>query len=392
MKKILQLLLCGILTVVLSAPARAQIYVVDDNFADSVSVYNITLSKDGKYEQLAQEAFKLPMGETVTVERLLKGQTAYGLIKVNGKEYGISSGYLLFSDDNSEGTEDIFGNTRERTNHSWTGKFFATFTPYAIIAILFLVAMAFMFIGMKIGTMRRYALFVVPGCILLASILEIWAYWVLGNDAFWWCDKDKYGFFGSLLRAIPFMLFVAFQLFSFKFYQQLLLGKDSETKLSIKPMAISIVICIPAPVALAVILSLCDIRGTFVDILTVIVFLASLIIGILISMKKNVSLLGKTAGLAFTIFGIVYIIGSLVAVWGLVVVIFRLIIQILIICAAIVGVCFAMDKGGAGSSSSSSSGAAPVSTMWIDDDGGRHNSQFAAEEANKRIAERKANQ
>lgn len=186
MKKILQLLLCGILTVVLSAPARAQKYVVDDNFADSVSVRHISFSKDGNSEQLDKEAFKLPMGETVTVERLLKGQTAYGLIKVNGKEYGINSSYLLFSDENPEGTEDVFGNTRDRINHSWAGKFFASFTPYAIIAILFLVAMAFMFIGMKINTMRRYAIFVVPGCILLASLLEIWAYWVLGNNAFWW--------------------------------------------------------------------------------------------------------------------------------------------------------------------------------------------------------------
>lgn len=391
MKKILQLLLCGILTVVLSAPARAQKYVVDDNFADSVSVRHISFSKDGNSEQLDKEAFKLPMGETVTVERLLKGQTAYGLIKVNGKEYGINSSYLLFSDENPEGTEDVFGNTRDRINHSWAGKFFASFTPYAIIAILFLVAMAFMFIGMKINTMRRYAIFVVPGCILLASLLEIWAYWVLGNNAFWWCDKDKYGFFGSLFRAIPFMLFVAFQLYSFKFYQQLLLGKDSETKLSIKPMAISIAICIPVPVALAVILAIFGVRGTFVDILTVVVFLASFAIGVLISMKKNVSVLGKTAGLAFTIFGIVYIIGSLVALWGLLVVIFRLIIQILIICAAILSVGFALDKGGTSSSSSSSSGPAPGSTLWIDKDGGRHRSQSAAEEANKRIAERKTN-
>ena len=392
MKKILQLLLCGILTVVFSAPAMAQKYVVDDNFADSVSVHHISFSKDGNYEQLDKEAFKLPMGETVTVERLLKGQTAYGLIKMNGKEYGINSYYLLFSDENSKGTEDVFGDTRDRINHSLTGKFFASFTPYAIIAILFLVAMAFMFIGMKIDTMRRYAIFVVPGCILLASLLEIWAYLVLGNNAFWWCDKDKYGFFGSLFRAIPFMLFVAFQLYSFKFYQRLLLGKDSETKLSIKPMAISIAICIPVPVALAVILAIFGVRGTFVDILTVVVFLAPFAIGVLISMKKNVSLLGKMAGLAFTIFGIVYIIGSLVALWGLFVVIFRLIIQILIICAAILSVGFALDKGGASSSSSSSSGPAPGSTLWIDEDGGCHRSQSAAEETNKRIAERKSNQ
>ena len=386
--KIIRILLCGILALALSTPARAQKYVTDDNFADSVSVYHITFSEDGKYEMLGKEALKLPMGETIIVERLLKGQTAYGLIKVDGKDYGINSSYLLFSYENPEGVEDIFGDTRDRINHSCVGKFFASFTPYAIIAFLFIGAMVFMFLGLKINGLRRYALFIVPGCILLASLLEVWAYWAVGNDAFWWCDKDRYGFFGSLLRAIPFMLFVAFQLFSFKFYQDLLLGKDSEAKLSIKPMAVSLIICVPVALAFAVILAICDIRGTFVDILTVVVFLVSLAAGVWMSMKKNIKLLGKTAGLAFTIFGIAYILGSLVAIWGLIIVLLRLIVQILIICAAIVGVGFAMGSGG---SDSSSSGPAPGSTQWIDAEGGRHNSEWDAKAANKRIAERKAN-
>ena len=348
MAKIERFIFCIMFVVAFCIPARAQKYITDDNFADSVYVYHITFSKDGKYEMLGNEALKLPIGETITVERLLKGQTAYGLVKIDGKEYGIDSGYLLFSGDNTDGTEDIFGDTRSRTNHSWTGKFFASFTPYAIIAILFLTAMAFMFLGLKVSGLRRYALYVVPGCILLASLLEIWVYWVMGNDAFWWCDKDRYGFFGSLFRAIPFMLFVAFQLYSFKFYQELLLGKDAETKLSIKPMAVSLIICVPIALVFAVVLALCDIRGTFVDILTVVVFLVSLAAGVWMSMRKNIKMLGKTAGLAFTIFGIAYILGSLVALWGLLVVLLRLIIQILIICAAFIGVAFAMSKGGGG--------------------------------------------
>ena len=72
---------------------------------------------------------------------------------------------------------------------------------------------------------------------------------------------------------------------------------------------------------------------------------------------------------------------------ALIIVLLRLIVQILIICAAIVGVGFAMGSGG---SDSSSSGPAPGSTQWIDAEGGRHNSEWDAKAANKRIAERKA--
>ncbi len=109
-------ILFSFLLVGLSSMAYAQLYVIDDNFADSVSVYQIEQSSDKQSETFGVEAFKLPMGETVKVERLLKGQTAYGLIKIDGKEYGISSGKLLFSDENPEGTEDIFGNTCDRVN------------------------------------------------------------------------------------------------------------------------------------------------------------------------------------------------------------------------------------------------------------------------------------
>lgn len=374
--------LVAILLMGAASVADAQIYVTDDNFADSVSVHRIVLSADGKYEQLGDEAFSLPMGMTVKVERLLKGQTAYGLINIDGKKYGISSGELLFSDENPEGTEDIFGNTRDRVNHSVMGKFFATMTPYWIIAFLFILAMAFMWAGLKNEKVRRPALIVVPGCILVGSLLEVWAYCVLGSTAFWWCDPDRYGFFGALFRVLPFMAIVAFQLYSIKLYMRLLTN-DEENGLSVKPMLLSIGLCIPIAIAVTFLCAgVFGLKSTALAVVTVVTFLLSLGIGLYISTKKNLKELGKTAGTMFTLFGIAWAVGAVVAIVGLVIVIFKLIFQILVIVAAVVSVGSVMGKEGSGSSS------APK-RIFYDRDGNAHYYTADRDNANKKIAERK---
>lgn len=328
----------------------AQKYIIDDNFLDSVKVYKISVvdPKTGD-ETLDEPVFKMAMGQEVEVTRLLKGHTGYGAIEVDGKEFGIQSKYLMFSEDNPEGTEDIFGDTRNRVNHSWAGKFFASFTPYAIISLFFILAIAFLVLGLKSAAVRRLALYVVPGCILIASLMEVWAYKTLGTDAFWWCSMDNYGFFGSLFRAIPFCLFVAFQLYSIKLYEQMLLAdRDNGEKLSIKPMAISLAICLPLTLVIVFGLAALDFNPTLRDILSVVAFFVSLGLGVLLSLRKNIKILGSFAGLAFTIFGIVYILASIVAIIGVVIVIFKIILQLLIIGAAILGLSFAMQRSGSG--------------------------------------------
>lgn len=366
MKRLL-ILCCLLVTIIF--PSEAQKYIVDDNFADSMSVHKIVVCDDAETETLDAEVMKLPMGDVVEVTRLLKGQSGYGAIEIEGKEYGVHEHYLLFSDENPEGVEDIFENTREQVQHSWRGKFFATFTPYGIIAILFLGAIAFVFLGFKSESIRRLTLYVVPGCVLLASLIEIWAYSVLGNDVFWWCSMDRYGFFGSLFRAVPYVVFVAFQLYSIKLYERLLLGEGSEQKLSIKPMAISLAICVPVALVIVFVLGSMNMKGAVLDIATIVAFLGPLAIGILISLKKNIKVLGKAAGMAFTVFGIVYIIGSIVAVIGLIIVIFEIILQVLIIIAGVFGVGFAMKSGGGG-------GVAfkRADGKWVGKDGGVYNS------------------
>ena len=361
----------------------AQKYVIDDNFLDSIKIYKISVAdpKTGE-ETLGEPAFKMAMGQEVTVTRLLKGHKGYGAIKVDGREFGVQSKYLIFSDANPEGTEDIFGDTHDRVNHTWKGKFFASFTPYAIISLLFILAIAFVLLGAKSAAIRKLALYVVPGCILIASLMEVWAYKTLGTDAFWWCTMDNYGFFGSLLRAIPFCLFVAFQLYSIKLYERMLLAdKNSDEKLSIKPMAISLAVCLPLTLAIVFGLAALDVNTTLRDALSVVAFFVSLGIGLFISMRKNIKILGVVAGVAFTVFGIVYILASIVAIIGLGIVLFEIILQILIICGAILGLAFVASQGGGGGGGKGTSSAAWQTSdgRWTNGKGGTYSSRHEAE-------------
>ena len=347
----------------------AQKYILDDNFADSIPLHKIEVGENHSYETLAEEVMKLPHGEVVEVKRGLKdNETSYAAIEVNGKEYGVYVRHLLFSDENPEGVEDIFGNTHEHVNHTWQGKLFATFTPYVVMALFFLDAILFMVIGLMSKVVRKISLFVVPVCMIVASVLEIWAYSVLGSDAFWWCSYEKYGFWGSLLRAIPFVVFVAFQLYSIKGYERLLLDERSDVKLSIKPAAISLVICIPVTILAVVVMTLMGHEGVLRDVVSVAAFLLSFGIGVFISLRKNIKILGKFSGLLFTIFSMVYIVASVIAIIGLIIVALDLIFQILMIVAGILGVAFAAGTSG-GSSGGGGNKEAWRSRIKENDDG-----------------------
>ncbi len=335
MKKAFRITFCVILAFVCCSPIRAQKYIIDDIYGDSVMVNKIIPSADKTSEVPGAAAFYLQPGDTVTVTRILKGNH-YPAILTKGKseEYTVSQGNLVFCDDNPAGTVDRWADMDWNKNRG-TRKFFASFTPYAFIVLLFAAAMALLFLGLKIGLLRKPALYAVPGCMLLASILEIWAYSVMGNDAFWWCSPEKYGFFGALFRVIPFVAFVAFQLFSIKQYMRLLTGSE-ENGLSVKPMLTSFGLCVPVTLAITFgCAGFLNIRSPWLEIITIATFLLTLGIGLYISTKRNLKELGKASGAVFTLFGIVWAIGAVIAIIGLIIVIFKLIFQILIVVAGV---------------------------------------------------------
>ena len=87
--------------------------------------------------------------------------------------------------------------------HNGSGRFFMSYTLYLIIVLLFLGVMVLNGLALKLPALLRLARIGIPLFILLGSLLEVWAYMVLGTNCFWWCDKNHYGF-----GALWFVLFL----------------------------------------------------------------------------------------------------------------------------------------------------------------------------------------
>ncbi len=106
MERAFRVVLCVIFAAVSVVSVRAQKYIVDDIYGDSVRVYKIVQSADKSKENPGATAFYLQPGDTVTVTRILKGNS-YPAIKTGGVgEYTVSQSDLVFCDNNPAGTVD----------------------------------------------------------------------------------------------------------------------------------------------------------------------------------------------------------------------------------------------------------------------------------------------
>ena len=183
-------------------------YVLDALLKDSVSVYGIRISDSG-VETRGDLAWRLPVGDTVLVERALSGNKEYALTIIAGNRYAVRSSDILATD----GVEEDPWDTRADHRHSAEAKYFATYPPYIIIISLVVCALIVTLLGLRIRGMRTFAVYIIPILMIAACYWEVRAFITLGTDAFWWCDLDTYGFWNTTLRVLPFTLLVAFQLF-----------------------------------------------------------------------------------------------------------------------------------------------------------------------------------
>lgn len=204
----------------------------------------------------------------------------------------------------------------------------------AVIALLYFKC------GMK--SLRTIVLIVMPAAILIFSLIEIYGYIKFGGDIFWWCEYERYGFFGSLFRVFPFAAMVAAQVFSIKLYEKVLFEgnddpDDDNRKISLKPAAWSLALCIPVLIVIILILGSMDLENTILmDILGVGGFLVTLGVGLVISFRRNVKNFGAVSGLWVTIFSIVYIIGCIISAIAMITLILQIIWQILVVVGTII--------------------------------------------------------
>lgn len=267
------------------------------------------------------------------------------VFKDTRRYYAVSMSKLQFENsDDAEALSFMLPKSHEKLS-SFGARFYGTSAALWVMIVVMLIAAAVTFVYLKgqSETVRPYFLAVLPAAIFIFSAIEIYGYCKFEDDFFWWCDYDRYGFWGSLFRVIPFAVLVAAQVLSIKFYERgLFLGSDNtyysgERSISIKPALISLVVCLPATFITAILLSFCGLANTIVmDIIVTLVFFASLGYGIYISYKRNVESFGAKMSLWVTVFSVVYILGCIISAIAMITLIFKIIMQILVVLFALI--------------------------------------------------------
>ena len=209
--------------------------------------------------------------------------------------------------------------------------FFGTLFPYLLIAALVVVAIAVSFVRTADEKTERLLMIGIPACLAVAALLEILALYSVGNDAIWWCDPDRYGFWGGFFRFIPLMLVLVGQIASIYTYQAFLSNTHAmygqDVRISLKPAAIALVIAFPLALIVGGLLQWAGLPKYLQETGLFIVLFGILIIGLGSSVKKNINQFGKKYGTAISVFAVIYILGIIAAVWLLIVGIFQMIIQ-----------------------------------------------------------------
>lgn len=211
--------------------------------------------------------------------------------------------------------------------------FFTSLGPcWAIIGLL-VIAFAICLAGMRSGvrSVREAGLVVVPLCLLAVAAIEIYWYRLMGAGAFWWCDYDRYGFFGTLLRVLPFLIVVAMQLFSIKLYEQLLCWDgSSDGEIHAKPAVIGILVSFPTLIVYVLVTQLgFHWKGETAEMVGVGIFLLIILVGIIRTFMLNIQEFGTLRGILISAFILVYVVSCIVAVAALIFVIVRILLVVL---------------------------------------------------------------
>lgn len=320
--------------------AVAQKYDVDPLFSDSVKCEAVVLKDTAWHVDFDKAGIVLPKGDIVD-SCGVSAAMHYVIFSRNGKMYRIHKSDLRFSGENPENMENPLSVESQR-KHSAIGHFFATMTPSWIVVGLLLFVVALFFLARALSEssqFRFFALVAIPAAMLAVVLLELTAYYYLGSDAFWWCDYDRYGFFGSLLRVIPFGAVVALQIFSIKLYEGVLFANEpeySDKHISVGPAMLGIGGCIPVMlVYYIVVVGIFGWKGHTSEIISLVLFLITLVSGIALTVYRNIKMMGVRQGSLISAFTLVYIVGCVVAGFAVLVVLFRLIIQVIMVAAMI---------------------------------------------------------
>lgn len=312
--------------------ANVRQFIVEPLFADSVKCYPVTFKDTCWVEKKKTRALNLAKGELIDSCGRYSSET-YVVFAHDGKHYRIQQSSLLWSETNPEHVTNSLHNAVVRYHTDW-GRFLTTLWPCWLVIgfIVLAILICYISVWFDIKPLRQAGIIVVPLLLLAVAGIEVMAYQLFGGDAFWWCDVDRYGFWRSALRILPFILVVFAQIASIWWYEAILFydepGRSKEIHL--KPAVIGFLVSIPAVIVFYLVAQMgFKWKGSGCELTAGLLFLGIILVGVGITLKQNIGELGFWKGIAITLFALVYILGTIVAVGALVVAILQLIFQIL---------------------------------------------------------------
>lgn len=206
--------------------ASAQLYRVESLVSDVI----FTKDKPANFiDRSNEKGYRIPNGTEIKVlSRVVKDTTSsrgvLAEIEYKDKHYYTEARWLVFSENNEEGVEDIFANDdlststsefmgfsiKKLTPHSSWGRFLYSYIPPAISAGLLLIAIILLLLSPKLF---------LPGlCFILSAAIQIYLSAMLDWDVYWWCNPNYQGLKLSILRVILLGLYLLMQFLSIVFF------------------------------------------------------------------------------------------------------------------------------------------------------------------------------
>ena len=305
----------------------AQKWEIDPLVVDSLECYQVVL-KDTVWQHAdGAPSVMIPRGMVIdSIEGRTKSEVVF---LYEGRYYRAYKSGLRWSSENPDSVTH-YQDAWDARSHTDLGHWCASTSPLKLILLIFFLTAIVGWVGAAWEPMRKVAIVGVPLGILAASGIELLMFFMLGTDAFWWCDYDRYGFFGSLGRVIPFGLAVAYQVYSIYQFDDVMFPEEG-LQISVKPAALAIGGVVPILIVyLLIVNAWLGYRGQWMEIGALVIFFGTLILGIGWALTRNIQAMGKIGGIAATIFSIIYIFACLLSICAIGVLIIRLFVQILI--------------------------------------------------------------
>lgn len=240
------LLIAFIASAMTTIPLSAQIYEANNIIGKYITATR-TDAEGTRWKKKIPNGTKIEVNSRTVTGDSLSARDIIARFAYEGEMYATEARWLKFSDDNPEGTADIFADD----DFSPTEKFvserlaFTRFNPlsplghflYSLtLPVLQFPLMLTAVIVLLRSTLRKSLL---P--FLLAVALQIYTVIMMGDDALWWCLPEYQGIGGAILGFIPLAVYLALEL-----SYVILTATFSRTHVKLLPVIIAAILQFPA--------------------------------------------------------------------------------------------------------------------------------------------------